>query len=195
MNKNIIYIISGIIILVLVGFGVDYFVGKAKQKPAENTKKYDNADQISDDSLGVSFYVDKSMERIEQKELTTKNPFFIYGFAPKDVSDVGCYISQTKRTSAGEVTLDYLKQGTFDQIKKNYSDAELVNSAEVVFGEIKGVKMEIKYKEGDKSVKMIEAVGTNDRVTTFAFCSTPESLYDFYKDKFGILFDSLKLKK
>jgi len=199
MNKDLIVTISFMTIcLVVVGVCAFSIYKKAKSNSTQTQKVETNTSntyEIKDESLGVTFLMDKSFERIEQKELQAKNPYFIYGFKPKDVSDVSCYVSQTKRSKPGTVPIDYLRDGTFNEIKKASPDAILENWKEINLGAVTGVKLDMKFKEGDKNMKQVEVVGTTDSAATFAFCSSPESLYsELYKGKFDTFLNSIKLK-
>ena len=194
---DIILIVSVIILLTIAG--VIYF--KNKKHPDKDNKQTEastspaNVNSINDESLGVSFYIDKDFSRLEQKDLQSKNPYFIYGFQAKDVSEVGCYVSQTSRTKSGYVSPEYLKEGTLSEIKKSNPDVELIGWNKVNLGAVEGVKLDMKYKNGDKTIKQVEIVGTTDKLTTFAFCTSPESLYEsLYKSKFDIFLNSIKLK-
>jgi len=195
--------VFGVLILCLVALMVTglSLLKKVKSQPPKSTNQENNNNpsgdvyQINDDSLGLYFSMDKSMERISQQELTQKNPYFVYGFKPKDVESVACYVSQTKRAKPGYVSPEYLKDGTFNEIKKASPDIKLDSWDKVKLGEIEGARLNMTYKEGDKTLKQIEIVGTTDVSATFAFCAAPESLYnDLYKNKFDTFLNSLKIK-
>lgn len=185
-----------IIVSTMAGISLAKKIGDKPIKEKPTAVNRNNIYEINDESSGLYFNMDKSFERIEQKELQAKNPYFVYGFKPKDVSDVACYVSQTKRIGPGYVSPEYLKEGTFNEIKKNSPDAYLENWTIFDLGSgNKGVKLDIKYKEGDKNMRQIEVVGATDKNATFAFCSAPESLYnELYKDKFNLFLNSLKIK-
>jgi hypothetical protein len=198
IKQNQIFIV-GFIALVVVGAVIYYVVKQNNRNLNDNSTqeitKPENVNEFSDGSLGISFYITKDFERLSD-EITKKfNPNFIYGFAHKDVDGVSCYISQTKRTGPGEITQDYLAQGTWEAIKNNSDDAKLLETKKIQIGEVKGVKLVVSYQENGKEISQIEYVGTNDELTTFAFCSCPESLYDFYRSKFEEFLNSIKIIK
>lgn len=202
MQKELYYVIIGIalcvVILSISAFSVYKKVSKDTQNPvSKNTqspKINENLYIINDDSLGISFQINKLFNRIDQQTLSQTNPYFVYGFKPKDVTDVSCFISQTKRTGSGSVSVDYLKNGTLAEIKKNYPNLVVDNSKKIKLGDVEGAYLDITYKDQDKEFKQIEIIGTTDIYTTFAFCSTPKSLYDFYKPKIDEFINSFQIK-
>lgn len=188
-----IIILTAVIILAVVG-SIIYFNDK-KPKPVETkTPKIENTYNISDDSLGIYFMMDNSFTRIDNKTLQEKGPYFIYGFKPKDVENVSCYVTQTSRPKAGKVDPEYLKDGVFEQVKNIYPDLKLITwNVLVSSNDATSIKMYMQYNENNISFKQIEYVGTTDARTTFAFCSSPESLFDFYSTKFSTFINSIQI--
>ena len=149
--------------------------------------------RISDDSLGLAFEMSQDFERIPPVELQSRNPAFVYGFRPKQIDDVSCIISQTTRPKSGPVSVEYLVQGTFAAIKKNYPDVHADVSKKVLVGGREGAWLELSYQDGSKSVQQLELVLTTDERTTFAFCTVPAPLLPLYKEKFQHFLGSVRV--
>lgn len=164
----------------------------AENQPAETEKDYF---QVNDESLGVSFKISKNFDRVASADLQKKNPNFIYGFLAKDDKEISCIVSQTKREKPGTVKLSDLRDGVFEQIKKNYEEANLDQAEIVDVGENnKGAKLKMTYKHLDKQYVQWELVGVTDQRATFSFCVAPKAVEDLYKDNFDLFVNSLRIR-
>lgn len=190
LEKKYAYIILGLIIISLLITGFYWYKNHKTQKTdTVNNNLY----EIKDDSVGLSFKISKDFSRIGSSELKSVNPNAIYGFAYKDATDVTCYITQTKRTKEGVVSTKYLADGTYDQIKKNYPDTALDQWEEINIIDVTAIKMAMTFSENDKKFRQIEFVGTNNQATTFAFCKTPESVFNMYEDEINSFLDTIEI--
>lgn len=192
-----------IILVAAAGLGGYYYF--AKYRPAHQPKTaavktnepaVSNINKISDDTQGIKFTISKDLTAIEKAELAKQNPAFIYGFEQKDVPNVKCFISQSKRDKPDKlVAPESLKEGTLSEVKKNNTDVkELDYKTTSLANNHYAASLLITYTDANK-VKLKQkfiVTSTKNRVT-FAFCLSPEPLYDFYKSKFEPFFESLEV--
>lgn len=153
--------------------------------------------EINDETIGVNFKIGKNFGRMSSNELQAMNSGFLYGFSIKDDSKAKCYVSQTKRSQGGQVALSFLRDGVFEQIKKNKQDANLDDAQIIDIGDDnKGVKLKISYSDTNQNnipTVQWEVVGITQKTATFAFCSSPKAVIDLYKDDFNLFLDSLRI--
>ncbi|MDP4000513.1 MAG: hypothetical protein Q8Q11_03770 [bacterium] len=155
----------------------------------------DSVNHVQDESLGISFDIDKRFVPIGRSELARQNPSFIYGYRPAGDTSSGCYISQTPRTTGGQVATEYLEEGTMKAIRRNNPDAKLIGSETVeVEVDHQGVLMDISYQEQQQVIARSELVVTTDTATTFAFCDAPRDRLADYQENFTVFFSSLTLR-
>lgn len=151
--------------------------------------------EISDQSLGLAFSIDKTFTRLDTAAMQTENPTFLYDFRPADVANVSCVVSQTKRLQPGEVAIQDLVNGTVDQIKKSNPDVALLSWKNVATkGGVHGGWMELTFTDNKIAVKRAEIVATTDTRTTFAFCTSPQSLFEVYRPTFESFLRSLSVQ-
>lgn len=197
-KKKIIIIVSVVAVILLLSAGGFWFL-KFKNKPEEKkpASQEKNYFEINDELAGVSFRIGKKFDRMPANQLQMKNPNFIYGFFTKDDNSVTCFISQTKRESAGIVKVADLRDGVLEQLKKSNPDTKLDDAQIVDVGENnnKGAKLKMSYTEADK-IPMIqwETVGITDKLSTFAFCNCPKAVVDLYQEEFELFLNSVKIK-
>lgn len=149
---------------------------------------------VNDGPLGLSFNVPASFTAITGAELKSKSPFFLYGYNPADVKEAECFVSQTTNSKEGNVSVQYLHEGLLAQLNKSYSSVEEEGWQDISLGgTLVGVKVAIKYKNGESSYKLLEVATSSPKKTTFASCTAPYSLYKVYEKDFEIFLGSLKV--
>jgi len=154
----------------------------------------DTANHVSNDFIGLKFSIFKNFITMDSTELKRLNPQFVYGFKQADVENVECIVSQTSRTQSDTVMAEILRDGTFGQIKKNFPDAQLVDYQLFnLRNGLNAIKILVTYHKNNVLLKQIEVAATTDARTTFAFCTSPSSLYDYYQTKFDNFLSSLEV--
>ncbi len=199
MTKKTIIALVIFLGILLAGGGVFYFL-KSKNKPVEKaeTQPEKNYFEINDETIGVNFKISKHFKRMPSTELQAMNSGFLYGFSANDDSKVKCYISQTKRSQEGQVTLSFLRDGVFEQIKKNKPDANLDDAEIIEIGDNnnKGVKLKMSYSDANQNnipVIQWEITGITNKSATFAFCVSPKAVIDLYTEDFNLFLESLRI--
>jgi len=147
---------------------------------------------VSDTPHGLSFNISKSFAAIPDKELASLNPGFLYGYRPSGDANTECVISQTK---AGNITAGQLRDGVFNEIKNNHTDANLDSSAIVQVGVARGVSLQTSFTDGGLRIKRVEVAAVGKTNITFAFCQSLAADSSRYYNDFTIFFSSLKLTK
>ncbi len=184
----------------LAGAGIFYFL-KFKHKSAVETQDFASLQQeknyfeINDEASGIYFKISKKFERMPARDLQLKNPNFIYGFYAKDDDSVNCYISQTPREKPGVIRVSDLRDGVFQQVKKNYADARLDSAevAEVGENNNKGARLKMSYTDANVSKFQWEVAGITDKTATFAFCEFPQAVVDLYREDINLFLDSVRI--
>lgn len=190
--------------ILLAGGGVFYFL-KFRNKSAEIASSAILAEEarknyfeINDETIGVNFKISKQFKRMSSTDLQAMNAGFLYGFSANDDSKVKCYISQTKRPQEGQVALSFLRDGVFEQIKKNKQDANLDDAQIIEIGDNnKGVKVKMSYSDANQNnmpVIQWEIAGITNKSATFAFCVSPKAVIDLYKEDIDLFLDSVRIK-
>lgn len=184
-----------LIFIVLITFILSYityiFINNGKNQENVNT---DSVRKIKDEERGILFNAPQGFESMGDIEvLQAINQSLIYGFESKDNPNVLCRITQTQIEKSGNITSDYLKDGTFKQVQQNHSDAILNDWKKIVINNNNGSILDISYSENNTSTRLLEFVATTQKRTTFAFCLCPESLYEYYGPKFESFLDSIEI--
>jgi len=198
-SRKKIYIISSIIILVLLLGGFFYWKEfKTDKVVVVNNNSEKKFYEINDETIGVNFKISKRFERMSSNELQAMNAGFLYGFSIEDDNKVKCYISQTKRMQGGQVPLSALRDGVFEQIKKNKQEANLDEAEIIEIGENnKGAKLKMSFIDpGQNNIPTLqwEVSGITDKAATFAFCAAPKAVIELYQDDFNLFLDSVRIK-
>lgn len=185
-----------IVLLAVIAVAVWFFVyHKPAYKPNTLTT-LGNLNYVIDDPQGVKFAITKDFTVMGQKELKQTNPLSppIYGFKQADVANVACLISQTKRTQSGTVTPEVLRDGTYSQLKKSFPDAKgLDYTAMTLKNGHEAAQMLFDYHDKSADIRQPEIVAATDTRTTFAFCTSPTSLFEHYLPTFNDFFSSLEV--
>lgn len=192
-QRVVLWVLASGFILVGLGLLGNLFVFHDNKKSSNNSSSTD-FNSISDSTVGVSFSISKKLEPIDVQILRLQKADLLYGYSPPGVSTVECAIYQTKRLKPGNVALADLAAGTLIHIKETHPDVKLDNLKKVLVPEgLTGAAMKLSYKDGGADIIRLELVATTDTRTTFAFCFSPKSLYQFYANDFVSFFDSIKI--
>jgi len=168
---------------------------KLEEKVDVTKQQEKNYFEINDDVLGVKFHLSKNFYHLTAQAVSVKNPDFIYGFSAKDDMDVYCVISQDKMEQPGAVKLEYLRDGVYNQIRKKYPDAKLESYEVVNLGwSNNGVRLIVNYTDNAITMVQWEVAGINGESATFAFCNSPKTKLNLYKEDFNLFLDSIEVK-
>lgn len=185
-----------LILLALTAAATYYFALHTKKTQAPSAvQPAQNSRQVTNDAAGLKFAITKDFTPIGDTELKQLNPGFIYGFKPADVAGVMCIVSQTGRDQPGLISSEALRNGVLQELKGAYPDAEMANPGDrPLKNGTAATFMTISYtgENNIKSTRMM-LVSVTDKHITFAFCNSPESLFDFYKPEFDDFFSSLEV--
>lgn len=177
----------------IVAIGLIAFAGLAilRKTPTEqNTASQSLFNTISDAPHGLSFNMSKSFAAIPEKELASLNPGFLYGYRPSGDANTECVISQTE---AGNFTAGELRDGVFNEIKNNHTDASLDSSANVQVGAVRGISLQTSFTDSGLHIKRIEIAAVSNTKMTFAYCQSLAADSSKYYNDFTTFFSSLKI--
>ena len=184
--------LATIFAVVIGGLIIAYTKASSKPKPANSNGP--SVNQVVDDPNGLKFAVPKELIVINSTDLKKLSPLFIYGYRVADVDNVHCIISQSPRTNSTTVTPDILAAGTYAQLKTIYPDIQSVGYQPIALVNGRSAaEIIVSYHQNGDDIKQVEVVSTTDTKTTFAFCTSPMSLYSFYLPKFDSFFKSLQV--
>jgi hypothetical protein len=190
-NKHRLFVLTGSIVAIgLIAFAGLAILRKAPTK--QNTASQPLFNTISDTPHGLSFNISKSFAAIPDKELASLNPGFLYGYRPSGDANTECVISQTE---AVNITAGPLRDGIFNEIKNNHTDASLDSSANAQIGAVRGVSLQMSFTDGGLHIKRIEIAAVGNTKMTFAYCQSLATDSSKYYNDFTIFFSSLKLTK
>lgn len=196
-RRRWLWIVLTLLIIAAIAAGLILLRGNDKTKTAKpnpHITQSANNNQVVDDPLGIKFSISKDFTVIDSPELKKMSPFFIYGFKQADVPNVTCIVSQTNRAKAGPVTGQELRDGTLNQLKTSFPDVQLLASAPIALkNRHDAVSMDVSYHDKGAAIRQAEVVATTDKRTTFAYCASPDSLFNHYKTKFNGFFSSLEI--
>jgi hypothetical protein len=179
----------------IVAIGLIAFAGLAIIRMAptkQNTASGSLFNTISDTRHGLSFNLSKSFAAIPDKELASLNPGFLYGYRPSGDANTECVISQAE---VGNITAGQLRDGVFNEIKNNHTDASLDSSAVVQVGMARGISLQASFTDGGLRIKRVEVAAVGKTNITFAFCQSLATDSSKYYNDFTTFFSSLKLAK
>ncbi len=189
-----------VIIIMAIAGGSTYYILKYKpfKKPVASASAKpatDNTNHITDDTLGIKFAITKDFETVDKATLIKQNPYFVYSFKQNNVDNVACTISQQKRTKPGAaVAPEALRDGTLNSIKKAFTDTKLDDYQDTTLANGQdAASLTLHYTDVKVAIKEKIVVAATKTNVTFAFCTSPAPLYDFYSDKFNPFFDSLEI--
>lgn len=169
-------------------------VGHTPQPRPASVRTTAAAYQVVDDPDGVKFSISKDFTTMSADSLKKLSPLFLYGFQIADVDHVQCIISQTQRAKAATVTPQQLGQGTFSQLRSSYPDLAAVGYQAIALKNGRpAAELIVSYHDHGAEIKQAEVVAATDTRTTFAFCTSPASLYDYYQPKFDQFFTQLEV--
>lgn len=190
-NKHRAFVLTSFIVAIgLIAFAGLAITRKAPTK--QNTASQPLFNTISDTPHGLSFSLSKSFAAIPEKELASLNPGFLYGYRPSADANTECVISQTE---AGNITAGELRDGVFNEIKNNHTDASLDSSAVVQVGAARGVSLQTSFTDSGLNIKRVEIAAVGNTKMTFAYCQSLATDSAKYYNDFTIFFSSLKLSK
>lgn len=188
-----------VIIFLVLGGGGAYYILKYKPfkhdvaKPTQQVA--DKSSNIVDDTLGIKFAITKDFAAIDKPSLLKLNQYFVYGFKQDNVDNVSCIISQQKRNPpGGAVAPESLRDGTMKGIKNSFPDVKLQDYQDIMLANGQdAASIIVTYTDTKIAIKERMVVAATDKSVTFAFCTSPTPLYDYYDTKFGPFFDSIEL--
>lgn len=148
---------------------------------------------VQDETLGLSFRIPKSFQRLPSQEVTFRNPNFLYVFVAPDVKDVECYVSRTKNLKEGIVFSKDLLAGLVRYLEERYEDTVVEETKELLVEKIPMAQVSIRYRQGSQAMNLKLRAGSTKSDTTFIGCRSPQSLFSFYQQQFDTILSSLNM--
>lgn len=194
-KKFILITIAAAIVLSAIAIGgVIVWQRSHEQVPGSSAASQEPVNHVANDPIGLKFDMVKTLAPLDAPSLKQLSPYFIYGYKQADVNNVLCAISQTKRTKGDTVTPDVLGNGTYNQIKKTFPDAQLLDYQAITLKNgHEAAYIFVSYTDNKVVVKHEEIIAATNDFTTFGFCTSPDSLFEYYRPKFNIFLLSFEV--